>query len=223
MWLTAQDGKYSLLCGSLGRVLPHVSYTVNVTNSQSLPVALKIAWSIWQRILALQNMHITLSFSCAKWLKKLFNYYYSILVGRCPNLGDRYLTGKPTLIPRPPISERGLVLTVCAHTKYPIVFCVKSLMHLTCPYAYYTTKNIEFSLNRLQQSINLQNPARILLLRRCSIIFPQLTVEQKGNKWICQKGLLIASETLLSVCTQLVVAPYWILSGFKTETVYKKP
>ena len=127
MWLTAQDGKYSLLCGSLGRELPHVSYTVNVTNSQSLPVALKIAWSIWQRILALQNMHITLSFSCAKWLKKLFNYYYSILVGRGPNSGDRYLTGKPTLIPSPPMHpwKRPGTHGLCTYQISHCILCKK--------------------------------------------------------------------------------------------------
>ena len=57
------------------REVPHVSYTVNVTNSKSLPMALKIAWSIWQRILVSQNMYITSSFRCAKWLKKLFHCY----------------------------------------------------------------------------------------------------------------------------------------------------
>ena len=151
---------------------------MNVTNSQSLPVALKIARSIWQRILVLQNMYITSSFSGAKWLKKLFHCYCAIIAGHGPNSGDSYLTGKPTLIPRPShLWKRPGTHGLC---KYPVVFCVKSLTHLTCSYAEdYTTKNIEFYLNRLQQSINLQNPARILLFRHCSIIFPQLTVKIK--------------------------------------------
>ena len=56
-----------------------------------------------------------------------------------PNSGGRHLTGKPTLIPRPLLPEEKPGTHSLRMYK---ISCVKSLMHLTYPYADdYTNKN----------------------------------------------------------------------------------
>ena len=116
------------------------------------------------------------------------------------------IISQDSLVPRPLPLRRVLVLTVCTCTNNYVTFSVKALCtYLVCMWKIILTKNTE--LSRFQQRFNLQNPARILLFRCGSIIFPKLTLKQKDNKLICQKGQLIATETLISLCTQLVAAP----------------
>ena len=47
------------------------------------------------------------------------------------------------------------------------------------------------------------------------------TVKQKGNKSICQKELLVATEILIFLCTWFVALP-WTWSTFTAETPHDK-
>ena len=107
------------------REQPHVSCTVNVTNSKSLPYGTEN----WLKCLAEDSSVIEHVCHIKLQVCKVIEKVVPLLLCRRPNSGGTHLTGKVTLILRPSISERSLVLTVCAYEKYPVVFCVKNLMH----------------------------------------------------------------------------------------------
>ena len=114
------------------------------------------------------------------------------------------IISQDSLVPRPLPLRRVLVLTICTCANNYVIFSVKaSCTYLVRVWKIILTKNTE--LSRFQQRFNLQNPARMLLFRCGSIIFPNLHSNRKITNQ-CQKGQLVATETL-SLRTQLVAAP----------------
>ena len=78
---------------------------------------------------------------------------------------------------------------------YSLFLLVQNIFHV-CLWKIILTKNAEF---RLQQQFNFQYPTRVLLFRCGSIIFHNF---ESNRKLICQKGLLVGKETLISHCKQ---------------------
>ena len=144
----------------------------------------------------------TLYTEIMSWISGIWVFFLSLCLDlihhRDRNLSDLWPDCHCSLVPRPLPLRRGLVHTVCTCTKYSVIFSVKSLVYLHCPYVeHYTNQEIiqSFLWNRFQQWFNLQNPSR-LPFRRDSIIFTSLQSNKVVTNEIYHKGPMVATEIL---------------------------
>ena len=113
------------------------------------------------------------------------------------------IINQDSLVPRPLPLRKVLVLTVCMHLRKQFRHNFRKKLHaLTLSYVEYYTKQEFFEIDSSGNST-----CRILLEYYFSDMAVSFFQNLHSNRKIFHIGSLIATETLTSLCTRLVVAP----------------